>query len=439
MNDSKENCVKRSSLDGEAYDVIVGGAGSAGIAAACSAARAGARTLLLERYGFGGGILTAAMIHTFDAITSCRDHDVTVVGGIARKILSEIDALGGLATGDNPPEALVIHPEIYKVAIDRLLSSAGVSVLYHAHICGALSEGGTVRGVEACLRDGRARFHAQTVIDATGDAEIAFYAGAPFQIAPNLQALTCHFRLGCVAPGLTWRDYETLTRAALAEAHAAGELQAFGGPWVIRLGGDEISINATRVFGNPVDPRQLSEAEQVGRAEMLRIWTILRRRVPELGGSSLISGASQLHIRESRIIEGEYVLTEHDIKAGAHFADSIAVGAWPVDIHPADGAIGVHPHKENPPPPYEIPFRCLLPRECKGLLVAGKPISTTHRAHGSTRGPGTSLATGQAAGVAAALASRQGCRADQLDPQDLRSALLSQGAIISAHVDPSSP
>ncbi len=420
-----------SPLDGKSYDVIVAGAGSAGIAAACSAARAGARTLVLERHGFGGGILTAAMIHTFDAIKSCVDHDVEVVAGFARELLTEISALGGDATADNPPEALTIHPEVYKVSIDRLLARAGVDVLFHAHVCDALLDGRRVIGVEAALRDGRACFRAPVVVDGTGDAEVAFHAGAAFDLAPDLQALTCHFRLGNVAPGHTWRDWEEITRRALQAAHAAGEITVFGGPWIIRLADGEISVNATRVYGNPVDAAQVSAAEQEGRAQMLQIWNILRRRTPELANSYILSGASQLHIRESRIIRGNYVLTEDDIKTTKRFPDSIAVGAWPVDIHPTNGGVGVHPHKENPPVPYEIPFGCLVPQAVDGLLVAGKPISTTHRAHGSTRVPGTSLATGQAAGVAAALSARTGGNVRDLDVNLLRAALRDQGAIVS--------
>ncbi|MSU25140.1 MAG: FAD-dependent oxidoreductase [Opitutus sp.] len=420
-----------SPLDGKSFDVIVAGAGSAGSAAACSAARAGARTLLLERHGYGGGILTAAMIHTFDAIKSCADNDVEVVAGFARELLTEISALGGDATADNPSEALTIHPEVYKVAIDRLLARADVDVLYHAHVCDALLDDSRVIGVEAALRDGRARFRAPVVVDGTGDAEIAFYAGAAFDLAPDLQALTCHFRLGNIAPGRTWRDWEEITRRAMQAAHAAGEIKIFGGPWIIRLADGEISVNATRVYGNPVDAAQVSAAEQEGRAQMLQIWNILRRRAPELANSYILSGASQLHIRESRIIRGGYVLTEDDIKTTVRFPDSIAVGAWPVDIHPTNGYVGVHPHKENPPVPYEIPFRCLVPQAVDGLLVAGKPISTTHRAHGSTRVPGTSLATGQAAGVAAALSARAGGNVRDLDVHLLRAALREQCAIVS--------
>ncbi|MDR1011370.1 MAG: FAD-dependent oxidoreductase [Opitutaceae bacterium] len=438
----------KSSLDNKTYDIIVCGAGSAGVAAACSAAKAGARTLLLERHGYGGGILTAAMIHTFDAIKSCADNSVDIVAGFARELVAEIHALGGDATRDNPPEVVCVHPEMHKIAIDRLLARAGVDVLYHACVCDVLSDAGTavtanaaantatannrITGVEAALRDGRARFHAPVIIDGTGDAELALHAGAPFDIAPDIQALTCHFRLGNVAPGHDWSEWETITRRALKEAHDAGEIKVYGGPWIIRLADGEISVNATRVFGNPTDPSALSRAEQEGRAHMLQIWNILRRRAPALKDSYILSGSSQLHIRESRIIRGEYVLTEEDIRACKRFDDSIAVGAWPVDIHPVTGFSGVHPHKENPFAPYEIPYRCLVPLAVDGLLVAGKPISTTHRAHGSTRVPGTSLATGQAAGVAATLCARDGTPPRALDAKKLRAALLNQNAIVSA-------
>jgi succinate dehydrogenase/fumarate reductase flavoprotein subunit len=110
----------------------------------------------------------------------------------------------------------------------------------------------------------------------------------------------------------------------------------------------------------------------------------------------------------------------------------VAVGAWPVDIHPTNGYVGVHPHKDAAPVPYEIPYRCLVPEQVDGLLVAGKPISTTHRAHGSTRVPGTSLATGQAAGVAAALAAREGVPLRHVNVSRLREVLVQQGAVVSA-------
>lgn len=424
--------MKLSSFDGQKFDVIVCGAGSAGVAAACCAAQEGARTLLLERHGYGGGILTAAMIHTFDAIKNCRNNEFMVVEGFASELLEEIRILGGFVTEDNPSEALTVHPEMHKLAIDRLLDRHGVTTLFHAPVCGALLEDDRVVGVEAALRDGRARIRGAVTIDCTGDADVAHHAGVPWSLDPELQALTYHFRLGGIAPAPDWRQWEEITRRALAAAHAEGEIEVFGGPWVIRMGEGEISLNTTRVYGNPVDPLGLSRAEKKARTQMVQIWEILRRRVPELAGSHILAGASQLHIRESRKIHGEYMLTEDDIREGTRFSDTIALGTWPIDIHPTNGSAGVHPHKDEPPAPYEIPFRCLVPRGVDGLLVAGKPISTTHRAHGSTRVPGTSIATGQAAGVAAAIAARTGVQPRLVGIVDLRARLLAQKAIVTA-------
>ncbi len=424
--------MKKSSLDGQSYDVVVCGAGSGGFAAACAAAKAGAKTLLLERYGYSGGILTAAMIHTFDAVKSCADNDQIVVGGMAGELLAEIKSLGGYVTDDNPPEALTVHPEMQKIAMDRLYAKYGVTVVYYAPVIDVIKEGTRVVGVEAALRDGRARFSAKAVIDGTGDAEIAYYADATCDLAPDLQALTSHFRMGNVAPGYDWTQWEEITRKAVNAAHAEGEIGVFGGPWIIRMYDNEISLNAARVYGNPVDPVEMTRAEIEGRACAHKIFNILKKRSPELKDATLLSGCSQLHIRESRIIQGDYVLTEQDIKQGSQFDDAIAMGAWPVDIHPTNGFVGVHPHKESPPLPYEIPFRCLLPAGVDGLLVVGKPISTTHRAHGSTRVPGTSLATGQAAGVAAALSAKHGCAPRQVDIAQLQNTLRAQGALVRA-------
>lgn len=422
-----------SSLDGLKFDVIVCGAGSAGIAAAVGAARSGASTLLLERYGFCGGITTAAMIHTIDAMKSCRDPSVLVVSGVAKELLDEVRALGGVATEDNPPEAMAIHPEFLKIAADRILRRANVQVLFYALAVDALIEGNRICGVEAALRDGRARFQAQAVVDATGDGDIAYFSGAPYELDKNLQALTYHFRVGNIRGNRPWYELEQACRSAMQSALEGGLVKRFGGPWVIRLAPGEISLNCTRVYANPTDPVQLTSAESQAREDMLALWTILRDRVPELRNSYILSGATQLHIRESRKIIGEYVLTEKDILSGCRFADAIAVGAWPIDIHPTDGFVGVHPHKENPPEPYEIPYRCLVPLKIDNLLVAGRPISTTHRAHGSTRVQGTSMATGHAAGVAAALSAKSGYPPRQLNPSWVREVLLSQGAIISVN------
>lgn len=427
--------MKTSTLDGRSFDVIVCGAGAAGIAAACGAARTGATTLLVERYGYCGGTPNAAMIPSFDASKSCQDTSRMVVAGIRRELMEEVERLGGGATADNPPEALVFHPDLMKVAMDRVLARCGVTVLYYATVIDVLREGNLVTGVEVALRDGRAQLHAKVLVDGTGDADLAFLADAPWRQDPSLQALTHHFRLGNLRGSLDWRQLENVCREAMEAANESGRARRFGGPWVIRVNDSEFSVNSTRVFGNPVDPVEMTACEIQAREDMVEIWHILRDGVPELKDSYIASGAPQLHIRESRKIIGEYVLEESDVLNSARFDDCIAVGAWPIDIHPTDGFVGVHPHKETPPAPYEIPYRCLVPLEIDNLLVAGKPISTTHRAHGSTRVPGTSLATGHAAGVAAALCAQLGVTPRGLNVPLLRERLRAQGAIVSAECE----
>ena len=423
--------MRRSKLDNLNFDVIVCGGGSAGTAAAYGAAKAGARTLLLERLGFCGGTPVAAMIHTLDAIHSCQDTSQVVVGGYARDLVDEITKMGGLGTVDNPDEALSVHPEFMKVATDRLLQRTGVRTLYHATVVDALMQGTTCVGVEAALCDGRADFKAGCVVDGTGNAEVANFAGVKWNLDKELQAITYHFRLGNVSDGATWRDLEDGCRVAMREADAKGNRLKYGGPWVIRLADKEVSINATRLYGNPIDPEDLTAVEQQGRESMLAISKILRDGVPALRASYILSGATELHVRESRKIVGDYVLTEEDIHSRKTFPDVIALGAWPIDIHPTSGFVGVHPHKDNPPSPYQIPYRCLVPAGVGQLLVAGRPISTTHRAHGSTRVPGTSIATGHAAGVAAALCAQASVPTRQLDPSKLQKVLSRQGAILS--------
>jgi len=407
------------------------GAGSAGIAAAVASARSGARTALVERYGFAGGTNTASMVHSLDAVRNCRATGKLVVAGVALELVNEIHALGGLVGEDNPPETTVFHPELLKVAADRLLRRAGVEVYYYATLVGVLMEDRVVRGAEVALRDGRAAFPARVLVDCTGDGEAAFLAGAPCRIDPELQALTCWFRMGNLCGGQSWSELEEQSRAALSEAHRRGEIPVFGGPWIIRLNAHEATLNVTRVYGNPVDPCAVTAAEMEGREQMLRVVAVLRAAVPAFRDAYLVAASSQLHIRESRKVLGEYTLNEDEVLSGARFPDAVGLGAWPIDIHPTDGFVGVHPHKENPPDPYEIPYRCLIPLGVENLIVAGKPISTTHRAHGSTRIQGTSFATGQAAGAAAALACSQGVLPRHLDVSLLRRALSEQGAILS--------
>jgi hypothetical protein len=315
-----------------------------------------------------------------------------------------------------------------KVAYDMLLQDAGVDVLFHALVVDTYVRENRVAGLELALLDGRTTVESDVVIDCTGDAAIVFQSGAEWKMDTALQSLTYHFRLGNVQQGHNWEWWENVCREAV-QRHAPDGF-VYGGPWIIRLNEAEISLNSTRAIGNPVDPLERTRVEQQARADMLRLVELLTQEVPELRHSYLVTGATDIHVRESRKLVGAYTLTEEDIASCRIFPDAVAYGAWPIDIHPTDGFVGVHPHKEDPPQPYGIPYRCLVPKSMEGLLVAGKAISTTHIAHGSTRVPGTSMATGQSAGVAAALAAKTKVQVREVDIEGLRRELERQHAIL---------
>jgi hypothetical protein len=167
---------------------------------------------------------------------------------------------------------------------------------------------------------------------------------------------------------------------------------------------------------------------------MMTLVSLLREGVPEFKESYLLAAATHIGVRETRRIVGDYQITAEDILGCRPFDDVIALGSWPIDIHPADGRVGVHPHKENPPTPYPIPFRCLLVSGLDNLSVAGRCISATHEAHGSTRVSGTAMALGQAAGTAAAMACGAGTTPRKLPIAGLQERLLKQGAILSLQV-----
>jgi hypothetical protein len=245
-----------------------------------------------------------------------------------------------------------------------------------------------------------------------------------------MQAMSMHFRIGGVTPRVPWDELEKECRQAMDAAYAAGRSPKYGGPWIIRIRDGEVTANCTRLYGDGVNTMDLSKAEKEGRRDMMKILQILRDSAPHFQNSYLLTSASQIGVRETRRILGDYQITGGDILACRRFDDVVAMGSWPIDIHPADGRVGVHPHKENPPEPYQIPLGCLIVRDFDNLLVAGRCISSTHEAHGSTRVSGTAMALGQAAGTVAAMACENGGPPRKVPVQSLQDRLRRQGAIL---------
>jgi hypothetical protein len=414
----------RESID---TDVLVCGGGCAGIAAALAAARRGAKTLLVERAGFAGGIITTVGLPFFDGIADIRTNRI-VVRGIALELLSRSGVCAPEATSVKQHNPTVPNIEAFKLLADRLLlaESSRLKLLYHTIACDARVEGGRIAEVTLANKGGLTRVRPKVVIDCTGDADVAQWAGAPTEKAAELQPMTLHFRIGHVnrQPDLTKQ-----CRLALEKAQARGELPMFYGPGMMFMfARDEIYIHAVRVPGDATDPADFTRAEIQGRSDAWAMFEAWKRDVPGFENSYFISSGPFIGVRETRRIVGQYVLTENDITSNRRFDDAIATGCWYLDLHPnktTSGQANATPKVQ--PEPYDIPYRSLLPQAVDNLLVAGRCHSATQLAASSTRVTCTAMAMGEAAGAAAAIAVAGNHSLHEIVPSALQGDLQKRG------------
>lgn len=408
-------------------DVLVCGGGCAGLAAALSAARNGQRTLLIERAGFAGGIITAVGLPFFDGIADIKDNRV-VVRGIALELLSKSGICAPDATRMEKHNPTIRNVEAFKLLADRLLTAEkNLGVLYHSMACGVEVDGGRIAAVLVANKAGISRIRAKVIIDCTGDADIAAWAGAPVEKAPELQPLTLHFRVGNVK---RMPDISKNCRAALEKAHERGELPMFYGPGVMFMfSPTEIYVHGIRVPADASDPAELTRAEMQGRADAWAMFEAWKREVPGFEDSYFQSAAPYIGVRETRRIVGQHVLTEDEIMATKPFDDAIATGCWYLDQHPNKLTLGsANAVPKQQPAPYDIPYRSLVPQKVSNLLVAGRCHSTTRLAQSSTRVTVTAMALGEAAAVAAALALKGNVSPQKLAGTEVRKALRKQNA-----------
>jgi hypothetical protein len=448
---------RQAVLAGET-DVLVVGGGPAGLGAALGAVQAGAKVILAERYGFLGGNATAALVmplmsfHTQTPTKERRgattllptDHGPgeAVVGGVLAKLLARLVGVGGaipptLATGYVVP----FDPEWFKIVALDLLDESGVQLLFHAFASGILGES-AVEGAVFETKSGPLAIRAKVTIDCTGDADVAVQAGTPTEVGRAdglVQPMTLMFRMAefqrtafeayVKENPKEWRGVHGLWDL-VRQATAAGELKLpredilfFATPHE-----GEVSVNSTRVtrvLGT--DVWDLSYAEWMSRRQMRQIAEFLRRYVPGFEKSYVMQSGVNVGVRETRRILGDYQLTADDVLSARKFDDAIARGAYPVDIHNPTGT-GTVLKRLPPGEAYDIPLRCLLPQDAEGLLVAGRCISGTHEAHSSYRVMPIVMATGQAAGVTAAISARRGVRPRAISVKEVQHELLRQGA-----------
>ncbi|MBF2053537.1 MAG: FAD-dependent oxidoreductase [Candidatus Sericytochromatia bacterium] len=434
-------------------DVLVVGGGSAGAAAAIAAARSGARTLLVEQQGFLGGTSTGALVAPMMANHLQKQ---PLNQGIYLEVLEQL-----LATGDadiyKDGNAGWFNPEMLKITLESLAVEAGVDIWFHTWLADALVRDGVLRGAIVETKAGRGVIEASCCIDASGDADLAFRAGVPMVVGRaddgQNQPMALRFNLGHVdlqramqyfaelgefewtdssrnpdiplwTTACTW-DKSWPLSPVFAQAVANGDLSEDDAAYfqIFTLPGrpGEVAFNCPRLDGitDALDPHERNKVQLQGKQRILKLWRFCRRYLPGFEHSYIAQIAPMIGVRESRRIVGEYVLTSDDFFAARKFEDAIARNNYPIDIHARDKKGGLHFMAQGDY--HEIPFRCLVPLQVENLLVAGRCLSADFAAQGAVRIIPNCYAMGQAAGVAAALATQQA-----LSPRALPPALLRQ-------------
>ncbi|HET7767717.1 MAG TPA: FAD-dependent oxidoreductase, partial [Chloroflexota bacterium] len=327
-------------------DVLVCGGGVAGVGAAVAAARAGASTLLVERMGFAGGFFTAVIGSSFDGLIDPATGR-PVVGGLVFEMLDRLGVLQGrdplttsftyngeISSLAEHPDWIVprTEPERFKKAADDVLTESGVHVLFHTQVADVVMRGQRIDAIIVSNKHGLVAIAPKVVVDCTGDADVAAWAGAPFEVHPELQPMGLHFRLIDVhAPA----DLKLRQKAMdlFQRAQREGRLSNFGGPYPARFMAHDLYFNATRIPGDPTNPEDWTRAEIQGRRDAWTMYELLRAELPEFADSYFIASGPTAGARESRRIVGQYVLTAADIRAGRRQPDAIVVAAGKIDRH----------------------------------------------------------------------------------------------------------
>lgn len=412
------------------YDLAVIGGGFAGVAAAIAAARGGAKVLIVEKSNALGGAATNCLVNPFMPYTTkINGKPTALAAGIFREIHERLEARGAMMGETFLEEEL-------KYVLSEMVSEVGVSLLYHAYIFKAHRDGERITAVSVATRQGEMTVEADYFIDATGDAQLAFLADCPTVLGRKpdslCQPMTLCFRVGNVDVDRFYASrpkYAPLHKQALEAGELINpreDILVFKTPVK-----NVLHFNTTRVVKkDPTDPEDVTEAEILARRQIFEIYEFLKKHADGLENSFLMMTASEIGVRESRMIVGDYVLTEDDCRAFTKFDDGIAACNYDIDIHNPEGSGTSHyyfPEGEF----YTIPYRSLIPTGVSNMLVAGRCISSDHGAQASYRIMPTVCCIGEAAGSAMALAVKDSISVREVNTDLLRATLKANGAFIT--------
>lgn len=414
--------------------MIVVGGGFAGVAAAIEAAGKGLQVLLVEKYNCLGGAAMNCLVMPFMpywTIDPNTGKQTVLTGNIFAQIITELEKLGGTLQSKDS----TFDEELLKLVLNRLCIECGVELLFNTTVVGVQVENGALVSIKAWGKSRMLELTADYFVDATGDAELSVLAGCDYHVGRKedglCQPMTLCFRVAGIDMA-KFRENRKYITPRYREFQEKGLIKNPREDVLLfkTMHDGILHFNTTRIVKlDPTDPVAVTKAEIEAREQVFELHNFLKNNIPGFEESYVLSTAMQIGIRESRMIKGEYTLTQEDLKSLARFEDAIAVANYDIDIHNPEGS-GTSHYYFGKGEWYEIPYRCLLPVGTTNLLVAGRCISSTHEAQASYRIMPFCSELGQAAGAAVSVAKKSGKALRDIDIKQLQQILRSEAFVI---------